>query len=75
MKVIALVLLAAVLLVATALLGTIFLYFGWNYGVLAAFPNAGLGHLDLIQTFCFSLGLGGLGSVIRGASVKSSSND
>jgi hypothetical protein len=70
MKALAVFLLLAVLAVVVALIGTIFLYFGWNYGILAAFPNHGLGHLDLLQTFCFSLGLSGLGHVVRGAKAE-----
>lgn len=75
MKVIAFIVLALLLAVATALLGTVFLYFGWNYGIVAAFPNAGLGRLDLLQTFCFALGLAGLGGVLRGAKTEVKSSD
>jgi len=43
-----------------ALIGTLFLYAGWNWGVVPAVPSTHA--VDLAQAFWLSLGLSSIGS-------------
>ena len=43
-----------------ALIGTLFLYAGWNWGVVPAVPSTHT--VDLAQAFWLSLGLSSIGS-------------
>jgi hypothetical protein len=47
-----------------ALLPAACIYVGWNYGVLAAFPDASLGALTFWQAFAFGLGISILGRAL-----------
>ena len=59
-SVIAASILGLVLIAIVALIGTLFLYAGWNWGVVPALPVT---HpVDLVQAFWLSLGLSSIGS-------------
>jgi hypothetical protein len=69
MKLLLIVLLGLVLLVVTALLGTVFFYAGWNWGVVPAFNLHGI---SLFTAFWLSLGISSVGGMLKGnASVAS----
>lgn len=65
----ALLLLAVVLAMSATISGSL-IYAGWNWGVLAAFPNAGLGML----TFWQAAALGLLVAVVGTAFKRARSN-
>lgn len=55
---------------AAASIGAALLLVGWNYGVLAAFPDHGLGILGFWQAFFLAMAL----SVIAGAMRRAKSS-
>ncbi len=62
-------LIGLVLIAIVALIGTLFLYAGWNWGVVPAMPN--LAHsVDLAQAFWLSLGLSSIGSRFKSDKLK-----
>jgi hypothetical protein len=63
MKVIMLIVVGLLLTVLTALLGTLFLYAGWNWGVVPAI--SGTREVGLLGAFWLSLGLSAIGSVFK----------
>jgi hypothetical protein len=50
-----------------ASLGAALLLVGWNYGVLAAFPAHGLGHLGFWQAFFLAMALSAVAGAMRRA--------
>ena len=50
-----------ILIAIVALIGTLFLYAGWNWGVVPALPTS-THTVDLLQAFWLSLGLSSIGS-------------
>jgi hypothetical protein len=58
-----LVLMVPILIVGVALLGAVFVWFGWNHGVVPAFSFAR--EVSLFQAFCLSLMLSSVGSMFK----------
>ena len=63
MKVLMLIVVGLVLTVVTALLGTLFLYAGWNWGVVPAI--SGTKEVGLAGAFWLCLGLSSIGSMFK----------
>jgi len=63
MKVVALLLVGLVLTVVVAALGTVFMWLGWNEGVVAALSFAR--PITLAQAFFLSLGFAGVGNTFK----------
>lgn len=60
-----------VIIAILALIGTVFLYMGWNWGIVHAVPA--LAHpIDLAQTFWLSLGLSSIGARFKSDLTASS---
>lgn len=63
MKVVALLLFGLVLTVLVAALGTVFMWFGWNHGVVPALSFAK--EISVLQAFCLSLCFSGIGTMFK----------
>ena len=63
MKILLLIIMGLVLTVVTALIGTLFLYAGWNWGVVPAI--GGTHEVSLPGAFWLSLGLSAIGGMFK----------
>lgn len=69
MKILALIALALIFALVVAVFGTVFVYLGWNYGVVAAFPSTH--EIGLSSAFWLSVFVSIVGGMFK-SEVKSS---
>jgi hypothetical protein len=73
MKVIALLLLGMLIVLLTALLGTLFFYCGWNWGIVPAIN--GTNPVGIVGAFWTSLGISAIGSMFKSSMTVNSKDD
>lgn len=60
-------------IITGALITAGFIYLGWNYGIRAALPNAGLGEISLLNAWCIGVFICSIGGALRtGVETKTS---